>query len=243
MRLFVDSVLAIMLIGVLATLLWFQHHQDDFIDEIAATQHSMQVIESQCLYRAAVGDVPAAGRGFAEKIDPTWFDQRPVNTFFDHEAIPWVEQVADDQHEAWNPSRIVGANRRAAFWYNPFRGVLRARVPMQISQQATVDLYNLVNGTSLRVDDVDWPSPDDAPPARPTKPVKHKTMLTDGKAIASPKDHAAGAPGESATAIVTSSPSASTPSAASAPHPVVHRPAAKGPTNLFAPAGSTAAVP
>jgi hypothetical protein len=37
----------------------------------------------------------------------------------------------------------------AAFWYNPYKGILRARVPYDISDERALDLYNRVNGTSV----------------------------------------------------------------------------------------------
>src|SRR5262249_12261162 len=37
----------------------------------------------------------------------------------------------------------------ASFWYNPYQGIVRARVPVLISDEKALDLYNTINGTHL----------------------------------------------------------------------------------------------
>ena len=38
--------------------------------------------------------------------------------------------------------------RGAMFWYNPVRGIVRARVPDQTTDESTLSLYEQVNGES-----------------------------------------------------------------------------------------------
>lgn len=159
MRLIIDTLLALLLILVLGGILWYQRGQEEKLTRVAAVQEALRAIESKALYHGALGDVQATRRGYALRIEPGWFDPRPVNLLFADEARPWIDIVDEASEEAFNPARIVAAGSDAAFWYNPWRGVIRARVPMQLSQTATVELYNLVNGASLRVQDVDWSEP------------------------------------------------------------------------------------
>jgi hypothetical protein len=37
----------------------------------------------------------------------------------------------------------------AAFWYNPYQGILRARVPVMISDEESLSVYNRINSSSL----------------------------------------------------------------------------------------------
>jgi hypothetical protein len=160
MRLVVDTLIAVMLIAVLGGLLLRQRSEQSMLERIGLVQQSIRAIESQALYRAAVGDAEGTPRGFARLMDAAWFEHVPQNELIaDHAIRPWVDLSPDDQPDRLNPAHVVAEGPLASFWYNAERGVVRARVPDQMSQQATVDLYNLVNGTSLRVDDVDWARP------------------------------------------------------------------------------------
>ena len=113
-------------------------------------------MEREALYRAAVGETDRTARGFALRIDATWFDPKPLNALSPRLG-PWLEVAASDQADAKHPACILaGAHGLADFWYNPYRGVVRARVPMQISQGATVELYRQVNRSMPAVGDIIW---------------------------------------------------------------------------------------
>lgn len=45
--------------------------------------------------------------------------------------------------------RLRHLQRWGSIWYNPDNGQVRFRVPQQPSNQATIDLYNLVNDTNI----------------------------------------------------------------------------------------------
>lgn len=158
MRLLVDTVIALMLAAMLGGALLSQRQDREQLDRIAAVQQSVRAIQSQALYRAAMGEVEATPSGYSRKIDIAWFDGPPRNILVEDEgeAFQWIDYPAEDAHQAFDPTHIVASGGQASFWYNPFRGIVRARVPRQFTQQATVDLYNLVNGTSLRVADCRW---------------------------------------------------------------------------------------
>jgi hypothetical protein len=51
----------------------------------------------------------------------------------------------------------------AAFWYNPANGVVRARVPVTISDQRATELYNRINGVFLTSIFEGLSIPDDRP--------------------------------------------------------------------------------
>lgn len=155
MRLVVDCLIALIVLVVLATILVQQRARADQIGLIEETQHALHTIESKAIFHAGLGDAALTRRGYPLSIDEMWFEQLPVNTLTGP-TIVWIEVTAEDDIRAFNPHRITATDGRAAFWYNPYRGIVRARVPMQTSEQATVELYNMVNGTTLRDTDVEW---------------------------------------------------------------------------------------
>lgn len=160
MRLLVDTLIVCMLLGTLAGILIYQRSQRSELLRIEAVQQAMRAIESESLYRAALGEAEATPRGYARHLRRNWFEHQPQNLFLDADAHngPWVEHInMDSERELANPRHIVASTEHPPFWYNPYRGVVRARVPMQMSQRSTVDLYNAINGTYVRVDQVEWP--------------------------------------------------------------------------------------
>jgi hypothetical protein len=165
MRLLVDTLIAAMLAAVLGSIVWYQRHEALELDQVAAVQEALRCIQGQSAYRVAIGEADASPTGFAAHVKPDWFDPIPRNLLVDRGVTdpPWLEEAAPGESQRFDPADIVADEQTPAFWYNPHRGLVRARVPMQISQQSTVELYNLVNGTSVRVDEVAWDAP--PPPA------------------------------------------------------------------------------
>jgi hypothetical protein len=53
--------------------------------------------------------------------------------------------LADDP-----PDPVLHRKAQAGFWYNPNRGVVRARVPGQGESGAALDLYNQLNNSGLK---------------------------------------------------------------------------------------------
>jgi len=47
------------------------------------------------------------------------------------------------------PVRMTIDGKLASFWYNPYQGIVRARVPVCVSDRKALDLYNSINGTRL----------------------------------------------------------------------------------------------
>lgn len=160
MRLLIDAIMVIMLTGVLTGVLVYQYAEQHRVDRIEAVQRAMRAIESESLYRAALGEVDATPRGFAREVRAAWFEHLPQNLFIDdREPLPhWLEHITDETRRNMdNPRQIVADEQHPPFWYNPYSGTVRARVPMQFSRRATVELYNLINDTALKRDQVRWP--------------------------------------------------------------------------------------
>jgi hypothetical protein len=157
LRLLIDTLIAAMLVAILSGVVWQQRQQESHMAKVDAVQQAVRAIQSQAFYRGAVGDAPVTANGYAKRMDPAWFEgHTPRNLLVQGEYLPWIEIVQDKAADLFNPSYILGDGGHAEFWYNPKRGQVRARVPMQMTQEDTLDLYNLVNGTSLRTENVVW---------------------------------------------------------------------------------------
>lgn len=154
MRLLVDSLIALMLVAVLGGIFWHRHAAEDQIQRVEATQQALRAIEAQALYQASLGEVPKTRWGYPHVVEPSWFKTRPDNLLA--QCDRWIDVADESDSDRMDPAHVTSDHGRAAFWYNPHRGLIRARVEPQMSMQATIDLYNLVNGTSLRVDDAMW---------------------------------------------------------------------------------------
>ncbi len=124
-----------------------QEKQDAEIDR-AATE--VRRFELEIKYRAAsrLGELNA--RGWPVTVDPTWFDgEAPRNNLLSPEH-PWVEVATIEQAELQHPPvRMAVTNELAGLWYNPFQGIVRARVPVMVSDNQAVKIYNRINDCAL----------------------------------------------------------------------------------------------
>ena len=83
-------------------------------------------------------------------VDAAWFSGNlPVNPLLAG-GHPWVEVAGESVRELTHPVRRMATGTNVAqFWYNPYKGVLRARVPADVSEATGMDLYNRVNDCDL----------------------------------------------------------------------------------------------
>ena len=88
--------------------------------------------------------------GFPRYISPEWFvaDGLPMNATVPGRH-PWLDVAPPDDHSDHPPDPVITWEGQAGIWYNPNRGVFRARVMPQWSETATLHLYNLLNDTEL----------------------------------------------------------------------------------------------
>lgn len=116
--------------------------------ERAATD--LRRMELEVKYRAATKSTDLNGRGWPVTIDPAWFDQNaPANPLLDDDR-PWVEVASTAQADLLHPPvRMAVDNSFAAYWYNPYQGIVRARVPVLVVDEAATQLYNRINGTGV----------------------------------------------------------------------------------------------
>lgn len=150
MRLAIDTLVVLMLIGVAAFVFMHGRAQSVQTDLVDATRDSVRRFNREILLQAALEEVEQVGRGYPATIDPTWFEgQLPINTLVGS-GHPWVEVAGPEaSHLDHPPNLIAGDSAVATFWYNPWTGVIRARIPAMASDREAIKAYNDINGVQL----------------------------------------------------------------------------------------------
>lgn len=148
-------------------------------DEVAA---EVQRFRGELSLRAASGLATERNpRGWPVTVDPKWFDDRPPRNDLLSSDRVWVE-VAPEHHAKLQhpPVRIALDRTFASFWYNPYLGIVRARVPLMLSEEESLALYNKINSVSVE-------SLYESAPSEPTE-SEAQGVSTAGAAEGSPAE-------------------------------------------------------
>ncbi|MCA9283626.1 MAG: hypothetical protein KDA22_00310 [Phycisphaerales bacterium] len=149
MRLLIDSLVALMLAGVLAGVIVASRDDERMEQRVQAASSELWRLKEEVMLQAALqrdglASVPP------KEIDPRWFHQDPPRNPLLEDDRPWIDIARGVERTLEHPVDKAALDRNAAlFWYNPSTGALRARVPLQVSDADTLELYNRVNGTAL----------------------------------------------------------------------------------------------
>ncbi len=151
MRLLIDSLVALMLVGILGAVAFNWRSEDQVKSDISLAASEVQRLESQIELQAALENVELTQRGYPRLVKPEWFHGNlPLNPLLEN-GHPWLEIAATSQHDLHHPPNPIAAGKDVAqFWYNPHTGEVRARVPSGVSDAQALEFYNRVNGTSLK---------------------------------------------------------------------------------------------
>lgn len=230
MRLLVDSLIALMLVAILAGVLWHYRGQQRLVDDYQFVHTALDRLHDQTLYHKAMDDVTLTEAGFPRKIQPGWFGTKlPVNVLVPT-THPWMDIAPAGDSSTDPPDPVITNPKQAGIWYNPNNGIFRARVTRQLSDEATLEMYNRLNGTSLSS------LPDDTTPST-RAPLAYRPGLPIGHDAASER-HAAFQASLHDTPRQTKSAVSSQPAPGTSPH--AHRNAASDrkprPTLLSKPA-------
>lgn len=120
-------------------------------EAVAATERSLAVIRSEVKRRVGLGDGPFSPAGWPAKVNEAWFGDRVLNNVL-LPGIPGlcVEVATEEEAMLTHPPKtFVGDHESSAYWYNPYLGIVRARVPYQRTDGETLALYNDVNDCEL----------------------------------------------------------------------------------------------
>ena len=150
MRLIIDSLLALMLVGVLAGVGLHYRHERQVEQQLSATRAEVRRFQAQIMLQAALEKVPLSQRGYPATIDIKWFGGNLPTNLLLGPAYPWVEIASETERDRLHPIRRMATNRKLAqFWYNPNTGVVRARVPDRVSDATALRLYNQINDSHV----------------------------------------------------------------------------------------------
>lgn len=149
MRLIIDTMVALTLVGVLAGIALHTHNQREIDQGIKLARGELRKFQSQVMLQAALGKVPLTRHGYPASIDPAWFgDDRPGNPLLDA-GRELVDVASEVEAEADHPRQLMAGRNMPQFWYNPYKGLVRARVPDDVSETTALQLYNRVNDCNL----------------------------------------------------------------------------------------------
>lgn len=153
MRWAIDSLVAIMIAGIVAGVVLNMRQEDQHSVDKDVVRADVKRFQDQVTIQAAIGQVEMTDQGWPAIVHPEWFKAddggMPKNTLLGQQH-PWLEIAGPGQADLVHPEDRVAADRRTAkYWYNPYTGTVRARVPSGISDAETLALYNYVNGCNL----------------------------------------------------------------------------------------------
>ncbi len=146
--------------------LWSRQVERRHEESVQATVEALERINREVRVRSAMGSVELNGRGWPRTVDPGWFaDDPPLNRLVSGPR-PWLEVASDAEADLQHPRvRTTISGSTAAFWYNPGKGVVRARVGLMLSDDSALELYNRVNGSSVGTLISPLPAEEILPPA------------------------------------------------------------------------------
>ncbi|MBL8764026.1 MAG: hypothetical protein JNM07_07135 [Phycisphaerae bacterium] len=145
--------------------LYRRHESTRLAEEVVlrATADAVSRLDEQIKFRAATRRANLNVQGWPQVVDESWFSgSRPENALLRQRDAakgglapgaaerPWLEVAGKDEARLSHPPvRLALEGGQAAFWYNPYRGIVRARVPGMISDERALATYNQVNGCAL----------------------------------------------------------------------------------------------
>lgn len=150
MRILLNILIALTLIGIVVVVAMSLQADGIKKDQIKTTKVEVRRFQRQITLQSAVADIELTSEGFPVTIDPLWFDGHlPSNTLLEV-GRPWVQIAGWDERASLHPIDLVARDAAAAqFWYSPYKGIVRARVCADISDERALRIYNQVNGSGL----------------------------------------------------------------------------------------------
>jgi len=115
---------------------------------VERTVVAQQRMQSEIRLRSALEGAKKSPRGWVMEVKAGWFSEgRPENPLLTDAWRPWIDVAQAEQHALLHPTERIARKGIAAWWYNPGKGIVRARVPEQATLRRTAELYEIVNRT------------------------------------------------------------------------------------------------
>ncbi len=149
MRLLIDSMILLMVLVILIGAVSYRHEAERKDLEMLSVREGLNRFQKTLEYQSALWMAQEDSQGnYPPQIMPEWFSKGlPRNSLIAGKR-PWLDIAPQGDYNDHPPDPLA-TGEQAAFWYNPERGIIRARVPQQGTDRLTLELYNRVNGTAL----------------------------------------------------------------------------------------------
>lgn len=149
MRLLIDTLIAMMALGLLGGVLWMRSDDSELRERIETVRGALDELRTTAAYHGALGHLSNSPAGYPVHMMPEWFaDAVPVNVLLP-DAHPWIDLAPPGDSAMHPPDPVASHEGQAGFWYNPNVGVFRARVPAEGGTSTRLELYNQVNRAEL----------------------------------------------------------------------------------------------
>lgn len=149
MRLLTDTLIALLLVATLGIVMTHYRQQEAELAQQQSVHEALKSMHEQMVFQGALGAVPVNEMGFPDKLEASWFSDGPPANALAPEGQPWIEVAEPGDPNDHPYDLVIKDDSQAAFWYNPERGIIRARVSAQMSDRAALEMYNRLNGTQL----------------------------------------------------------------------------------------------
>jgi len=150
MRLVLNTVVALILVAVLGGVVYKDRVARDREAMEVQTQQEVRRFQQQVHLQAALEFSDSGVRGYPEMVKPAWFGGRLPRNALLKPGHPWLEIANEKEAALRHPRRCTAeTDQMAAFWYNPANGIVRARVPAEITDEKALHLYNFINRSDL----------------------------------------------------------------------------------------------
>lgn len=150
MRLLIDSLIALILVTILGAVLVHYRQEQAEILRRQLVHQALSEMQEEAILHGAMEVTQTNEARFPADVLEKWFDNGVPRNVFAPAGSPWLDVAPPDDRGDQPPDPVIHDKSQAGFWYNPSRGIFRARVAAQFTEQATLDLYNQLNSTSLR---------------------------------------------------------------------------------------------
>ena len=150
MRFIVDVLVGLMVVGILGAVILHRGDEPIFSDEREITRLDVRRFQQQIHLQTVLESEGQRLQKYPMTVRPEWFGEDLPRNALLGEAHPWLEIADAGQRDLRHPlSPIAVDESDAAFWYNPYQGIVRARAPVGLNDDLTLELYNEINGVDL----------------------------------------------------------------------------------------------
>ncbi len=150
MRPLIDSMIIVMILVIIIGSVQYHHQLARKERDMQTVRQGLESIGKTLEFQGALWQTQEdESRLYPPLVRPDWFRGTPPQNTLVTGDRPWMDIAPVEDYQDHPPNPLVTGPDQAAFWYNPALGVVRARVPRQVTDRLTLELYNRVNGTWL----------------------------------------------------------------------------------------------